>query len=506
MTTFADVSKQVHLLDELILTEMISGKNDYYEESIEFSKHLLTTKYWYMRISWKNKKHFLMTLLEDVKSVWTLSLLLKSIWNCKPKDAISSISEKQIWSSYDQVPLDNNRTVLPLSMLNEAMVNDRKWFSTLKSDQQALVLSELLTVSGGPLMWDILTRAQQIFERHRQQQLQDMMDCVVLNEPAAEKSKAVPTEVKKETPRRKTSLNTSSQAPLPGQAQRELEINLATWNSTIKSLRDSFKLEELQMIYKDGTKKTIWKVNRPKPDSLETVDFIQLLPAIIAKRILLYVPQTQYAEISRVNRYWAFLLDEIKADMLARQKINMDIEKLREIILRHDQELGMMSGSELCTNTSTLDGDTYHITSPISVEPVKKSANIADWRKQVKRPPPTTLKPIRKMFDFHERLDRRGAADENMWKWCSNILKLRKKLVGHDNRKESEGILPLGDLNFPCPLLVHNLNVPLDFPLIVDPTLKHATKALENKRYSWKNKDLAILYPVIKIPSYQFPF
>ncbi|XP_038212099.1 uncharacterized protein LOC119832509 [Zerene cesonia] len=472
MTLFADVSKQIHLLDELILTEMISGKTDYYEESIQFSKHLLTTKYWYMRISWTNKKHFLLSLLEDVKSVWTLSLLLKSIWNCRPKDAVSSITEKQFWSSYDQVPLDNNRTVLPVSMLKQVMVNDREWFSTLKSDQQALVLSELLTVSGGPIMWCILSRTQQIFEAHREQQLQDMMDCVVLNEPPAEKTKAAPTEVKKETPRRKTSLNTPSQAPLPGQAQRELEINMATWNSTIKSIRDSFKLEEIEMVYKDGTKKTIWKVNRPKPESLETVDFIQLLPAIIAKRILLYVPQAQYADLSRVNRYWAFLIDEVKADMLARQKINMDIDKLREIILRHDQDLGMVSGSELYTNTSTFDGDTYHITSPISVEPVKKPANTADWRREVKRPPPTTLKPIRKMLDLYERLDRRGAADENMWKWCSNILKLRKKMVGHDIKKESEGLLPLCDLNFPCPLLVHSFKVPLEIPLIVDPTLK----------------------------------
>lgn len=33
------------------------------------------------------------------------------------------------------------------------------------------------------------------------------------------------------------------------------------------------------------------------------------------------------------------------------------------------------------------------------------------------------------MKDLYERLDRRGAADENIWKWCSNVLKLYKQTV-----------------------------------------------------------------------------
>lgn len=49
---------------------------------------------------------------------------------------------------------------------------------------------------------------------------------------------------------------------------------MATWNATIKSLRDSVKLEEMEMTFKDGSKKKIWKVNRPRPEVVETVDFV----------------------------------------------------------------------------------------------------------------------------------------------------------------------------------------------------------------------------------------
>lgn len=48
------------------------------------------------------------------------------------------------------------------------------------------------------------------------------------------------------------------------------------WNGTIKSMRDSLKLEELELTFNDGTKRKIWKVNRPKPENIETVDFVSL--------------------------------------------------------------------------------------------------------------------------------------------------------------------------------------------------------------------------------------
>lgn len=39
-------------------------------------------------------------------------------------------------------------------------------------------------------------------------------------------------------------------------------------------MKDNLKLEELEMTLNDGTKKKIWKLNRTKPEAIETVDFV----------------------------------------------------------------------------------------------------------------------------------------------------------------------------------------------------------------------------------------
>lgn len=72
---------------------MVSEGHDFAEETVVLSKHLLATKYWFARISYANKKRYLLALLQDVRSAWTLSLLLKSLWNCRLKDAVMSVSE-----------------------------------------------------------------------------------------------------------------------------------------------------------------------------------------------------------------------------------------------------------------------------------------------------------------------------------------------------------------------------------------------------------------------------
>lgn len=53
-----------------------------------------------------------------------------------------------------------------------------------------------------------------------------------------------------------------------------MDANLASWNATIKTMRDSLKLDEIEMIFNDGSKRKIWKVNRVKPEVTETVDFV----------------------------------------------------------------------------------------------------------------------------------------------------------------------------------------------------------------------------------------
>lgn len=45
-----------------------------------------------------------------------------------------------------------------------------------------MVLSELLIVAGGPVMWTVLRRAQVLYERYRDGQFQNIQECIVLGD------------------------------------------------------------------------------------------------------------------------------------------------------------------------------------------------------------------------------------------------------------------------------------------------------------------------------------
>ncbi|CAH0723240.1 unnamed protein product, partial [Brenthis ino] len=197
-------------------------------ESLEFSKKLLEIKQWFTRVSWAHKKRFILSLLDDVKSIRTICLVLKSIWNCRPKDAVMSTSGPKLWSSHDRVPMDHNRTALPQSSLKNVMKNDRKWFQSLKPEEQYLVLAELLSISGGPIMWEVLQHLRLIYENYVEQDALNLLECTLVNEPPPEKKVISPEPAKKDqAPRRKSSFTQISEfkhTPLPGQSQKEVCI------------------------------------------------------------------------------------------------------------------------------------------------------------------------------------------------------------------------------------------------------------------------------------------
>lgn len=79
----------------------------------------------------------------------------------------------------------------------------------------------------------------------------------------------------------------------------QLEANVNAWNATIKSMKDSLKLEEFEMTFNDGHKQKIWKVNRQKPEAIETVDFVSLYDL----GILLFVFGSEKFHM-RVEDFW----------------------------------------------------------------------------------------------------------------------------------------------------------------------------------------------------------
>ncbi|CAK1596403.1 unnamed protein product [Parnassius mnemosyne] len=523
-----EIIEQMNLINAFILENMTFEEKS--EDNEEFINHLQTMKDWFSRISYVNKKLYLLVLLEDVQYAGTLSLLLKSLWNCRLKDSVLSISGVVTLSSYDQVPMDHNRTAAPVSILRQIMAIDRQWFHSLQSENQAIVLIELLTIAGGPVLWEVLKRAQNIYNRYREYELQNLKESVIVAKNLTNKGKTSNHNLKKDLSRRKS--GDSGQAmlkPVPqmSQAQKQLEESLAVWNSTIKSIRDNLKIEEVEVILNDGTTKKIWKVDRQKPETMETVDFLQLLPSAIGKRVLSYLPSTQLNECCRVNKYWAYIIDELRAEVIARQKIDTELENLREIMAHNDE-----STVSLVQSYTQIE---YYSSQPPSMPSVKTRHDMPSirvsqksgrstfrHREKMNKPRYKTSIPIRNMAELNARLERRGAADENIWKWCENVLKLYKRPNREENDTGMKGKQSTGHLCFPCPLMEQSIIIPLSKLLVKDPTnvkvpmkstnvnikLRNDINTLhqqDNKRYSLWSKDLSSLYPVSKIASYQSP-
>ncbi|XP_062529423.1 uncharacterized protein LOC105842472 isoform X2 [Bombyx mori] len=493
--SFADLTKQVNFINDMILSDMVCENADASEEALRFSRNLLITKNWFERLSWTSKKRYVLALLEDVRSAWTLSLLLKSIWNCRTKDSVMSISEKNVLSCYDQVPMDHNRTAIPVSTLAQAMKNNRVWFLSLEKEAQAIVLMELLIASGGPIMWTVLRRAQTLYDIYQHQKLKDLEECVLIKSPNVEKDK------KEQSPASRvagTPAPDKSQNVNTNPIEKELEENLAAWNATLKSMRENLKLEELEISLKDGTARKIWKVNRSKPETIETVDFVQLLPSAIAKRIFCYLPRNQLNDYARVNKYWAYLVDELRAELAARVKIDMDLAKMRDLMLRHDTSLEVLevvkepaARSSLGATSLAQSAKFKLLQSQPSVKASEKSAGVYSLRHFLsKKLKPAAIRqtPIRNMAELTERLNRRGAADENIWKWCKTITRDsrdkfktgEKETTKKASNATKEGILELVNAHFPCPMMKKKLEVPLKTPLCKDPSLTTTSKNRRN--------------------------
>ncbi|XP_045535732.1 uncharacterized protein LOC106717478 [Papilio machaon] len=537
--SFVEIVSKINAINESILDDLCC---EYiYEDNEEFNNHLEVTKSWFERISFVNKKLYLLALLEDVRSAWTLSLLLKSIWNCRPKDSIFSISRRKVLSIYDQAPFDHNRTALPVSILTQVMTEDRKWFVSLEPEAQALVLLELVSVAGGPVVWQVYARAQKIYDRYREYEIDNLKESMVVAETAHHGKTShhadLAHHMKKDPLRRKNGDSLSAVKDVTtaegssGKAQKKLDECMLVWNGTMKLIRDSFKLEEIETTFNDGTKKRIWKVDRPMPEAMETVDFLQLLPSAIGKRILCFLPLSQLVECSKVNKYWSYLIDELKAEIVARQKIQVELEKLREIMLRHNESEDTLDQSGFQIDHFSSQPPSLVPTTSVktrcglpSIRASQKSGHFSFRHLKEKMNKPRKYvapKPIKNMADLYERLERRGAADENIWKWCKNVSKQYKQSKSKEDVDERDE-MPMGLKHFPCPMLNETISVPLRKPLVKDPaaikipikstTFKIkltedviVTKDQDTKRFTLWSKDFSSLYPASKIATYQSP-
>lgn len=54
-----------------------------------------------------------------------------------------------------------------------------------------MMILELLNIAGGPVMMEALRRAQLIYEYNRDMQLQNLLECIVVDEPPKPKDQVL---------------------------------------------------------------------------------------------------------------------------------------------------------------------------------------------------------------------------------------------------------------------------------------------------------------------------
>ncbi|CAH2037160.1 unnamed protein product, partial [Iphiclides podalirius] len=75
------------------------------------------------------------------------------------------------------------------------MNDDRQWFVSLQPEYQAIVLLELLATAGGPVLWQVLKRAQKIYDRYREHEIDNLKESmVVVQTPSDSKTNAKTTQ------------------------------------------------------------------------------------------------------------------------------------------------------------------------------------------------------------------------------------------------------------------------------------------------------------------------
>ncbi|KAG7302501.1 hypothetical protein JYU34_012416 [Plutella xylostella] len=320
-------------------------------------------------------------------------------------------------------------------------------------------------------MLRVLQRSQQIYDASRREQLREISECVAVipevsprsarsrkkkGDDATARSAKSTSRKKKEddaTARSaKSSKKKDDEASDVGKdkdtipkgtqqtpAEKQLEVSLSNWNAAITRLRSSIKMEEVEIVCGDEKKK-LWKVQRPKIETLETLDQLQLIPDNVFKRILTYIPRSQLPELCKVNKYWASVIEDLKAEEAARLKISIELEKLREL------KLAQPSSTQLGRASPVWRSDSRLLVTPSQCGALMRDRAFERERVVAEREE-----------DIGEVLNIRGAMDKDMFHWCEAVIKLTEE-DQYKNCKNDDSIEEvLGHL--PSPLIEKHRNV-----------------------------------------------
>lgn len=217
--------------------------------------------------------------------------------NIQSKDVMSSFSKARSNFIYDRIPQDDNRTLSNNELL-EAMREDTLWFFNLGASCQIRVIFTLLRLGGCGLMYFIYKHLNETYQGRKTAQA--LLSAV--QELKVEKRMEENENVKKR--------DMYTEKKLEVLEKRKLELN------DFKKKYDIGVVEEIK--------------SQKKLEAKEVVEWIQILPLEINRQIFSHIDDKEAANLKKVGKYWAKMIEETAKEKANRKVIDGKISKITD--------------------------------------------------------------------------------------------------------------------------------------------------------------------------------
>ncbi|KAH1022806.1 uncharacterized protein LOC109533271 isoform X2 [Dendroctonus ponderosae] len=269
---------------------------------IEENFRLKCIRGYYMRLSWHHKKQFILAIVQSIDCFDTLLRIISYISSLYGKMAAYSDASTHCRTEPDQILVDHDRS-LEGDFLRETICNDLGWLSTLPHPRQILLVLSLLQMGGSGLIRKMYIPIVNIYNRK-----------LLLQEQAETQQLDVPDVFAQ------SELDDSDKYPSDHPMTMEVTKMRKKWDDAIA------KLHQEVFGLKQPSQKPTKAAKKPQDNG---VDWIQMLPIWIVKKILNYFDQKTLQSLKKVNRYWAFVCDGLIKDRQTKVLLDQAIQRLR---------------------------------------------------------------------------------------------------------------------------------------------------------------------------------
>ncbi|EFA08669.2 hypothetical protein TcasGA2_TC006335 [Tribolium castaneum] len=275
---------------------------------------------YYLRMSWLRKLSFLNELIKRIKSLDTMRLVIDTLQPLLGKLTSYCKSTTATPMNFDKVLNDHDR-MFSGDILEENIALDLAWFESIEDQEQVAYLIAFIRLSGHALIRIFIANLQSaLVERLKVQALQ-----------------ANHIDEKEE---KKNSSESHYKHDLDDPKHQKCVQLQKKWEKTIGEYRKKVlgkKKEKASTKSKDKksknkkTKKAKKKNKKKRKGGKdEPLDWIQIMPIMIVKKIFNHLDKKSLNRAKKVNTYWKWAIGELLKDRKARKSLNKSDKKLRK--------------------------------------------------------------------------------------------------------------------------------------------------------------------------------